>query len=209
MAERPNRPRLPALRWSPTTARRARTASSSSCLSPGESLLFADLNLGTRQLILVSRPPCYFPPSCSVFATPSWAKQPRRSKLDEATRASARSARPVGRPRFAYSRFCSNTAPAGFAEVGFLPSQAGGDRPDVGNLARAEAVDVGRAGPLLFGGCEFGVRQAGCEPAEKQAERQCAMSAFRTSHDGASCGEGAGRGTAISSANTGNIFRRM
>ena len=112
----------------------------------------------------------------------------RNNVLGEAT-----SAKQIGRadPRLGPKRkACRPTAvrlfafllehrPAGFAEIRFLPSQAGGDRPDVGNLPRAEAVDVGRAGPLLFGGCEFGVRQAGCEPAEKQAERQCAMSAFR------------------------------
>jgi hypothetical protein len=62
--------------------------------------------------------------------------------------------------------------PAGLAEAGLLPPQAGSDRPDIGNLARAETVDVGCAGPFLFGCCEFGERGAGREQSEKKSERE-------------------------------------
>ena len=51
--------------------------------------------------------------------------------------------------------------PAGLAEVGFLPPQTGGDRLHIRDFAGAETVDVGRAGPLLFGCCEFGERGPG------------------------------------------------
>lgn len=43
--------------------------------------------------------------------------------------------------------------PAGIAEAGPLPAQAGGDGPDVRDFAGAKPVDVGRAGLFLFRRC--------------------------------------------------------
>jgi hypothetical protein len=48
--------------------------------------------------------------------------------------------------------------PAGHAEIGFLPPQAGGDRPDIRDLAGAETINVGGAGFFLFRRCEFSAR---------------------------------------------------
>ena len=49
--------------------------------------------------------------------------------------------------------------PAGVAEAGLLPPQAGGDRPRVGDFAGAETIEVGRARPLLFRRADIGRRQ--------------------------------------------------
>ena len=46
--------------------------------------------------------------------------------------------------------------PAGLAEAGLLPPQAGGDGPNVRDLAGAKPIDVGRAGPFLFLRSGFG-----------------------------------------------------
>lgn len=70
---------------------------------------------------------------------------------------------------------------AGLAEVGFLPAQAGGDRLHIWDFTGTEPVNVGRAGPLLFGGCEFGERGAGCEQSEDETERQRQTGALRRS----------------------------
>jgi hypothetical protein len=50
--------------------------------------------------------------------------------------------------------------PAGLAEIGLLPPQAGGDGPDVGDFTGAETVNVGRAGPFLLRRSRFGSRGA-------------------------------------------------
>jgi hypothetical protein len=50
--------------------------------------------------------------------------------------------------------------PAGLAKAGLLPPQAGGNRPHIRDFAGAQAIDVGRAGPALFGRCKVGPRRA-------------------------------------------------
>jgi hypothetical protein len=53
--------------------------------------------------------------------------------------------------------------PAGIAETGLLPPQAGGDGANVGDFAGAKTVDVGRAGPSLLRRCQIGQRRACAE----------------------------------------------
>jgi hypothetical protein len=67
--------------------------------------------------------------------------------------------------------------PAGLAKARPLPAQAGGDGVDVGNFAGAKAVDVGRAGPLLFRRRELGERGTGREQRQNQAERHSGIRA--------------------------------
>jgi hypothetical protein len=70
---------------------------------------------------------------------------------------------------------CSNTA--GFAEVGLVPPQAGGDRSHIRNLAGAETIDVGRTGFFLFGRREFGACWAGRGERDQKTERQSRIGA--------------------------------
>ena len=58
----------------------------------------------------------------------------------------------------------------GRAQARLLPAQACGNRPGVRDLAGAEAVDVGRAGPALFGGALLGSGRAARKQRDEQAE---------------------------------------
>ena len=67
--------------------------------------------------------------------------------------------------------------PAGVAEDGLLPAQAGRDGPHVRDFAGAEAIDVGRAGLFLLRRGEVGQRRTAGEQRENQTERRREMSA--------------------------------
>src|SRR5689334_14223172 len=61
---------------------------------------------------------------------------------------------------------------AGRAQARLLPAQAGGNRPDVRDLAGAEAVDIRRAGPALFWGALLGAGRTACDQREQETERR-------------------------------------
>lgn len=67
--------------------------------------------------------------------------------------------------------------PAGVAEARLLPPQAGGDGAGVGNFAGAKAIDVGRAGPLLFGRRQISQCGTGRQQRDQESERRSKMGA--------------------------------
>jgi hypothetical protein len=67
--------------------------------------------------------------------------------------------------------------PAGVAQVGFLSPQARSDRPNVWDLAGAQAVDVGGACPFLLRGRDIGQCRAACSNRKKKTKNEGNMSA--------------------------------
>jgi hypothetical protein len=73
----------------------------------------------------------------------------------------------------------------GRAQARLLPAQACGNRPGIRNLAGAQAVDVGRAGPALVGSALLGIGRADRHQCEQEAE--CRSPAATTEKCRTSC----------------------
>jgi len=106
-------------------------------------------NVWTLRRITLQRTRCSMNPSAR--ATRMADGSPRRLSHQPSTG--------ILRPAF-YPSPCSllEHGATGLAEAGLLPTQAGGDRPHVGNFARAKPVDVRRTRPPLLRGCGHGHR---------------------------------------------------
>jgi hypothetical protein len=78
--------------------------------------------------------------------------------------------------------------PAGLAQAGLLPPQAGDNCPHIWDLACAKTIDVGGAGLFLFRRCLRSQRGSGCQQCKRQSKMGAARDTPRSGkpclHDG-------------------------